>query len=302
MGTQSGRPKPDGGVIRRPLLGIIGAGRVGGALVRSLPAYESAVYSRTPDAAEHLASTSSGLAVATLADLAKRSDLIIIATPDDAIAETARALAAFDLTDKAVIHTSGATGLDALLPARQARALTGGLHPIMNIVAGARLPAGVTYGLEADREPLRGWLHGIITALDGIPLWLRAGTDRARYHASAIFASNYLVTIFNEGLSLLSRYAVDEETAKGALLAISRATLDGIEQLGPVKAINGPVVRGDGGTVARQYESLAKLDPELGELYRQLARRTLRLAAARGLEPAKLDALQEFLDHANDHS
>ena len=52
----------------------------------------------------------------------------------------------------------------------------------------------VTFGVEAEEEPLRSWLDAIVRALNGVALWLHPGQDRARYHAASVIASNYVVT------------------------------------------------------------------------------------------------------------
>lgn len=300
-GINSGSGRPDVvegvGVVRRPTLGIIGAGRVGGALARQLFARGyviGAIYSRSGESRIRLAAQVGALAVDSPAAVAEFAQLMVLSVPDAAIQAVCEALSTVDLTDKAVLHTSGATPLTALHSARLRRALVGGLHPISPIVND--IPGGVTFGLEADREPLRGWLMGIVLALDGLPLWLRAGTDRARYHASAVIVSNYLVTLFAEGLALLSRYTLDEGAARVALLGLARTALDNIEAQGTAAALTGPIARGDAETVAAHLASLEKLDPELGQLYRLLGQRTLRLASARGLDSAQMDHLKSVLE------
>lgn len=304
---ETGRPNPPPGVVRRPTLGIVGAGRVGSALARSLTGQGytvGAVTSRKQASAQTLSEAVGSRVVAAPAEIAHYADLILLTVPDAAISSVCESLAQTDLTDKAVVHTSGATSVSTLLPARKRGALTGGFHPIIPVGNDCTLIPGATYGLEADREPLRGWLAGLVAALAGTPLWLRAGTDRARYHASAVLVSNYLVTLFSEALGLLSRYAVDEEAAHDALINLTQATVSNIAAQ-PAHTVShtltGPIARGDVDTIRAHLESIQKLDPDLAELYRQLGRRTLRLAAARGLAAEKLDMLQEILKHhAND--
>jgi len=128
-----------------------------------------------------------------------------------------------------------------------------------------------------------------------------AREDRARYHASAVLVSNYLVTLFAEGLSLLSRYTLDEDGAKQALLSLAEGALENLREARPPQALTGPIARGDAETVAAHLDSLQKLDPELAELYRALGLRTLKLAAARGVSATSLAKLKGILNHANDN-
>jgi predicted short-subunit dehydrogenase-like oxidoreductase (DUF2520 family) len=168
------------------------------------------------------------------------------------------------------------------------------------------MPDGIMYGLEADREPLRGWLSGLVTALGGTPLWLRPNTDRVRYHASAVLL-NYGVTVFADALALLARYTFDEDAAYTALSGHAQQILNNIgavrgtdsSERALASILTGPLVRGDSAVVAQQLQSLTRLDPELGAIYRLLAQRTLRLAALRGLSPEKLADLRGILTDAN---
>ncbi len=295
------RPNNPGlpGDVRRPVLGIVGAGRVGQALAHTLwtRGYTiTAVYSRSPDSAARLAAKVDAQTVNTADQVANRAQLILLTVPDDAIRLVCEQLAVNDLTDRAVVHTSGATPLNDLQAAKRRGALIGGLHPIAPIRSGS-IPAGVTFGVEADREPLRGWLAALVDTLEGVTLWLRPGIDRARYHAAAVLVSNYVVTLLAESTALLSRFTVDETVAQAALITLAQITLENVQQAGLVAALTGPIVRGDVQTVQAHLSALHPLDPELSELYRLLGRRTLRLAAARGMDAEQLAALQEALQN-----
>ena len=61
-----------------------------------------------------------------------------------------------------------------------------------------------------------------------------------------------------------------------------RGTLDNLGALGLPNALTGPIARGDAGTVARHLQALAALDPDIAELYRELARFTLPIAEQTG--------------------
>src|SRR5438270_462679 len=67
------------------------------------------------------------------AEVAGASDIVIVAVPDDAIADTAEQLAAGVRVRAVVVHTSGATTVDALAPAKQAGARTASMHPLQSI-------------------------------------------------------------------------------------------------------------------------------------------------------------------------
>ncbi len=306
----------------RPTLAIIGAGRVGSTLAQTLRwrGYTvTAVYSRTPESAQRLANKLQTRVATSSTEAALGAELTFLTVPDDAITSVCEALACgADLTGRAVVHTSGVTSVSALAAARARGAWTGGLHPMLPIMDTELSPRmtfsvpwvaktpDVTFGVEAQDEPLRSWLAAIVKALNGVALWLRPGEDRARYHAAGVFASNYMVTLFAEAIGLLKSLGseADERILGQTLVHLVDHTLGNIKTAGTVQALTGPIARGDAGTVRKHLEALEQEDPELAELYRLLGRRTARLAAERGLDADKLKRIRESLEdnHANDHS
>src|SRR5919197_3914214 len=107
-------------------ISVVGAGRVGTALAVLLARAGHRVVgvsggSRTADrASKHLP----GVPVGAPAWVAADADIVIIATPDDRIALICSDLASQEAfrPDQTVVHLSGATGLGALAPARDAGA------------------------------------------------------------------------------------------------------------------------------------------------------------------------------------
>src|SRR5262249_59264337 len=74
---------------------------------------------------------------------AKAAEVVVIATPDAAIGPVCQELATAGALDgpNAVVHASGATGLDALAPAAAAGASTLSVHPLQTcptVEAGGR--------------------------------------------------------------------------------------------------------------------------------------------------------------------
>ena len=80
-----------------------------------------------------------------------------------------------------------------------------------------------------------------------------ADDDRAAYHAAASIASNLLVTLEAAAERIAATAGVDREL----LLPLVRATVENWAELGPERALTGPVARGDEATVARQRAAVA---------------------------------------------
>ena len=88
--------------------------------------------------------------------------------------------------------------------------------------------------------------------------------DRTLYHAGAVFASNYLVT--------LQRAAVRLGVPAEGLVPLMRGTIEhGFE-------LTGPIARGDWATVEAHKQAIRAKHPELEHLYETLAEATVQLA------------------------
>ncbi len=279
----------------KPSLAIVGAGRVGqtlGVLLARAGYRVVAVHSRTRESAETLAGRVGAEVVGSPEAAAKAADLVLLTVPDDVIEPVCAEIARRGGwgPGKAVVHTSGAHSLDSLESAREAGAHVGSLHPLQafaTVEAAMETLPGSTFGLEADGEPLRGWLTGIVKALDGRPLWLKPG-DKAVYHAAAVIASNYVVALFACAAGLLEALGMDRDGASAALMPLTRGAVANLEKIGLPGALTGPLLRGDVGTIKRHLTALDAMAPEVASLYRLLARHTLPLAVERGLSTEKV--------------
>ncbi|MHB8451047.1 MAG: Rossmann-like and DUF2520 domain-containing protein [Mycobacteriales bacterium] len=276
--------------VTRPRLvvGVVGSGRVGGALGRAL------------DRAGHqlVASTPSSRADALLPgvprlpadEVAARASLLLLTVPDDTLTDLVAGLAATGALrpGQLVVHTSGRYGLAPLEPAARAGALPLALHPAMTFTGGAAdLPrlSGASFGVTSPPE-LRAAGETLALEMGGEPVWV---PDAARplYHAALAHGSNHLVTLVAQAMDLLRDAGVEEPArVLGPLLG---AALDNVLRVGDA-ALTGPVVRGDAATVSAHVAALAGDPAE--PAYRVLARASADRALAAGrLDPARAGAL-----------
>ncbi|HLH23877.1 MAG TPA: Rossmann-like and DUF2520 domain-containing protein [Chloroflexota bacterium] len=282
-------------------IGIVGAGRAGGALARALAAAGwpvVAVASRTPAHAERLAAAlPQAAALPSAQAVVDAADLAFLTVPDAAIGPVAASVAW--RPGQAVAHTSGVDTLESLAPARQAGALVGSLHPLQTFgpapAADPLAPfAGITCALEADATLLPR-LEAIVAALGARPVRLPAGA-KPLYHAAAVVASNYLVTLLHLAAELWGAFGVDESTAIDALRPLVWGAVDNVAAHGPGQALTGPIARGDAATVEQHLAAIARARPEALDAYRTLARATLALARTEGsLTPEAAGALARLL-------
>ena len=175
---------------------------------------------------------------------ARGVDILVIATPDDAVASVASAVAPCASTT--VLHLSGSLGLDVLAPHPQ----RGALHPLVplpNAVVGAtRLASGVTFAVSG--APVA---RHIALSLGGRVVEV-ADADRATYHAAACIAANHVVALLGQVERVAASAGLDLE----AFLPLTMAAVDDVAALGPRRALTGPAMRGDWDTLSRHLDAL----------------------------------------------
>ncbi len=176
---------------------------------------------------------------------ARGVDVLVVATPDDTVAEVAALVEPVPSTT--VVHLSGSLGLDALAPHPR----RGGLHPLVPLpnveVGAARLVSGVTFAVAGAPEA-----GDMARSLGGRVVEV-ADADRAAYHAAACIAANHVVALLGQ----VERVAASVGLSLESFLPLTRAALDDVDRLGPGAALTGPARRGDWATLSRHLDVLA---------------------------------------------
>jgi len=279
---------------RGKTVAIIGAGRLGGAIGRLLALAGCrivAVTARTRRSAAAAARfIGAGEPMTDVAAAAGRAALVLITTSDREIRAVCERIARGGGLRAGVLvaHTSGAQTRELLDVAREAGALRAVIHPLQSVpsreLGVVNLP-GSFFRIEAD-PGARRHVRELLRALGGkelvLPGWRGDPESAALYHAGAVAASNSLVTLLDFAARHLQALGADRRQALRALLPLVRGTLANIERLGIPAALTGPIARGDAPTIAGHVAALRVRAPELLELYRALARRTIPLAREQG--------------------
>ena len=268
-------------------VGVVGAGRAGLALARALGVAGHAVYvhGRREHTVPPPLVASWGDTVPWLAAV----DIVLLAVPDAAIAAAARRLEQVS-AKHVVLHLAGPIGIEALAPLRESGAALGAFHPLLGL-RGLETPPerfrGAIAALAGDERALATG-RDLATAL-GIVAIPVPGPERARYHAGAVFAANYLVTLAGAAERLMIQAGLPEGVAREGIARLMESSLANVRDAGPSAALTGPIVRGDVGTVERHLEALG--DSPEGVLYRALGKETLRLASLSPEVRAKIERL-----------
>ncbi|GAA4871867.1 Rossmann-like and DUF2520 domain-containing protein [Actinomycetospora straminea] len=290
-------PSPTPREGSRLAVGVVSAGRVGAVLGAALAqaghqvVAASAVSRASRARAEELLP---GAAILPPDEVVRRADLALLAVPDDVLPGLVRGLAASDCLrpGQIVVHTCGAAGVGVLAPAAEHDVLPIALHPAMTITGRredvARLTGacvGVTGPEPTTEDADAAWLVGeaLVVEMGAEPVRVPEAV-RPLYHAALAHGANHLVTLVREAADLLAGAGV--EPAERVLAPLLSAALDNALRHGD-RALTGPVVRGDAGTVAMHLRHLDDRAPAAAPLYRALARRTAERARDGGLvDPA----------------
>jgi predicted short-subunit dehydrogenase-like oxidoreductase (DUF2520 family) len=187
----------------------------------------------------------------------KGGELVLLCIPDSAIADVARSIE----PGPWLAHVSGTTPLAALDPHERRFSV----HPLQTLVKG-RGPEqldGAFAAVTAESDEALEQANWLATTLGLEPFPLDDGA-RTLYHAGAVIASNYLVTLYRAAARLFADAGAPPE----ALVPLMRRTIEnGFE-------LTGPIARGDWETVAAHLDALHEQRPELEPVYRVLAEAT----------------------------
>ena len=246
-------------------VGVVGPGRLGTALAGALR--EAGVAVEGP---------------AARGEIPAGCDAIVLCVPDGEIEAAAATVAG---AAPLVGHTSGATPLSALAPAGAAAF---GLHPLQTFAgepgagpgAGALAAfAGAGCAIAGTTAEALAFAADLARALGMTPFEID-DQGRAAYHAAASVASNFLVTLQAAAERIAAGAGLEPEEARQLLLPLLRRTIENVGELGPERALTGPVARGDEATVAAQRRAVGEAAPELLDLFDQLVHHTRALGGA----------------------
>lgn len=207
------------------------------------------------------------------------ADVVVFATPDDALAEAA---VAHPLgREQVALHLSGTHPSTILAPTG---ARTAGLHPLCAFTdletSLQKLPQTFCF-VEGDEVALR-LARDLSDHVSSI-----ATEHKLLYHAAAVIAANYTVTLLATALDLFVQAGVGPEQATAALVQLARGSVENVGRHGLPDALTGPAARGDVELIRRHAGALGG---ETHDLYLRLLKATLPVARAKGGLTAEAEA------------
>lgn len=222
--------------------------------------------------------------------LVKNCNYIFITTPDDVISSVWENLKSFNLQDKNIFHMSGSISSSIFDGMDLFGARGYSLHPIFPISDKNSYMAlsSAVFTIEGRDISL---IEDFLTA-SKIRFFEINGASKAKYHAAAVFASNYLVSLAEISRNLLLECGIPEEEALNALFPLMEGSLRNIREKGVNGALTGPISRGDAGTLLKHLEVI----DGFRDAYSSLGKTALNIAFRSGrLTEKKRDEILDIL-------
>ena len=292
-------------------IGIISAGRVGSVLGAALRACEHTivgVHAVSEASQERAAMLLPDVPLLSVEQIAERSELLILAVPDDELPGLVTYLASSGsiTAGQILVHTSGRHGTEVLAPATALGAIGLAIHPAMTFT-----------GMSMDLQRLNGTCFAVtgpapfipiaqalVVEMGGEPVHV-AEADRALYHAALAHAANHLVTILGQSQQMLASIGIEDPARYMGPLV--RAAVDNALASGE-GALTGPVARGDAGTVKAHLQALNEYSEhektgDITDSYAALAHATAKRAHNRGLlNDEQLGRIENLLGESSDRN
>lgn len=263
----------------RMRIGFIGAGKVGFTMGRHLKDAGQDVtgyYNRNLEAADEAAFFTGTVRFDSLKEITDASDVLFLTVSDGAISTVWNSLKELDLRDKIICHTSGSLSSQVFEGIEEKGAFGYSIHPL--------------FAVYSKTESYRDFSKCFIT-IEGhekyIGMFQKMFQDaghrtevipaehKMRYHAAAVFASNFVAGTLSAAQDMFETCGFSEDAAREALLPIFTNNCQNIAAAGPVQALTGPVERNDAGTVAQHLKVLTEDEKAI---YVAMSRQLLKLA------------------------
>ena len=258
-------------------IGFIGAGKVGFSLGKYFVEHKvnvSGYYSRTIDSSKEAAEFTKTKCYETIEDLIFESDILFITVPDGIIREVYENISQSDIKGKCLVHCSGALSSEVFSGISNKGAVGCSVHPICavsNKLTGYQELSKAYFTIEGNgvqyaEELLRKC---------GNHFEIISSDKKIKYHASAVFASNLVVGVYDMATNILRECGLSREFSENALKSLFKGNAENIVSKGVTQALTGPVERADGDTVNKHLDAL---DNEEKEIYRLLSKVLIDIA------------------------
>ncbi|MDB5008804.1 MAG: oxidoreductase [Mucilaginibacter sp.] len=247
---------------------IIGSGNVATHLAA---AFKNAghrimqIYSRDMHNAALLAYHVGAEAIDDLSNIRGEADLFVISVKDDAIVTIAGELAKYE---RLIVHTSGATDLEALLAFTPK---AGVFYPLQTLSKNKEVNfLTVPLCIEGADENITKELEQLARSISN-NVYRVNSAQRKILHLAAVFASNFPNYLYGVARQLLAGHQMDFELLRPLILETAQKVQDHL----PAEVQTGPAIRNDQATIT-SHSQLLNDEPALKLIYNVLSQAIIK--------------------------
>jgi predicted short-subunit dehydrogenase-like oxidoreductase (DUF2520 family) len=247
-------------------IGFIGAGKVGSAFGHYLKDKGLEVigyYSKSSSSAKRAAEFTN-TDFYELKQLVDGCEYIFITTPDDDISAVWSKLKSFNLQDKKIFHMSGSLSSEIFDDIDNHRAFGYSLHPLFPFIDNNSYK-GLNDAIFTIEGKKTAEIEGFLS-ISKINCFEIKSENKTKYHAAAVFASNYIVSLAKISKQLFLECGIPEMEVNKALYPLMAGAVNNIFEKGVENALTGPIIRGDIGTIKKHREVLSNFRNVYDEL------------------------------------
>ena len=262
-----------------PVIGFIGAGRVGFTLGRYFVENGlnvSGYYSRTYEHAVSASQFTDSKSYKTIDELIAASSIIFITVNDSQIQTVWELCKKSDLTNKILCHCSGAMTASVFSGIEQTKAYGYSVHLLCSVNVKYNSYKEISkafFTVEGDENHI-DYVTDIIKKT-GNEYVVIDGRNKDKYHGAAVFVSNLVIGLFHSGKKLLMDCGFCDEQAQKALIPLFINNAANLSCVGESSALTGPVDRNDLDTVKKNINCL---DDDYKDIYVKLSRQLVEIA------------------------
>lgn len=222
------------------------------------------------------------------------ADVTFITVPDDEIQSVVSQLINKNnlLKNHYFIHCSGVLSSAVLSDLKLAGGIIASLHPLNAFPKNADLNPQIFNDLilvaEGDKKAVE-ILQNIFNKLRASVVSIQPG-KKATYHAAAVFASNYIVTLAQSAFNLFTDSGLSDKNSRKIVAQLIAGNLKNLQVSNNFKdCLTGPLKRGDCKTIEKHIKNIS--DKSTLTTYLCMAQATLELTNHPEEERTKLNKL-----------
>lgn len=251
-------------------IAVLGAGNIAWHLSKALihaghPVKQ--IWNRTAEKAVALALEIGADSITHLSQIDADIDLIIIAVSDEAIEFVTQKI---QLSPQQIlVHTSGSTALDVLLPYTQK---AGVIYPLQTFSKAVQVDfSQIPIGIEALDENSTQILFNLAKSLSPKTYYINS-QQRLIMHTAAVFACNFTNHFYSIAQELMQQSGLDFNLIRPLI----QETAAKVQQVLPQEAQTGPAKRNDQLTIQKHLD-LLKNNPTWMLLYQQISQDIVKM-------------------------